>query len=329
MSITYTNEHGIPLALAAWLLHDEYDYVQDPRYFSVTTLMKPVRQIILAARAKAVQRTKDLSECIASSLGSAYHTGVENAWTNGNHVKPLRAMGYSEEEINSILINPTDDQLAENPDAPTIYVEQRTIRTVGDYRIGGKFDIVMFGEVQDNKSTSVYTYLLGGKDDDYILQGSLYRWLNPKKINASTIQINFLFTDWKKADSLSRPDYPKTRIATKSYQLIPIVEVEVWVRNKLNEISRYWDAPEEEIPHCTDSDLWLSDPQFRYYADSTITDPSVRSTKNFTSLAEATQYQREKGKGVVLPAPRIAKRCSFCDGFPLCTQKDSLNHDRP
>ena len=40
-SIEYTNDHNIPLAMAVWLMHDDYDYIHDPKYISVTTLMKP------------------------------------------------------------------------------------------------------------------------------------------------------------------------------------------------------------------------------------------------------------------------------------------------
>ncbi len=324
-SIEYTNEHNIPLAMAVWLMHDDYDYIHDPKYISVTTLMKPVRQIILAARAKGTMKKKDLSESIASSLGSAIHAGVEKAWSNGNHVNALKRMGYSDEEISLVRINPDPASLA--PGQSAIYIEQRAFRDIAGYRIGGKFDLTVFGQVQDTKSTSVYTYLLGGKDDDYIMQGSLYRWLNPDKIFADTIQINFLFTDWKKSDAASRPDYPKCRMATSTYPLMSREEVEVWVLNKLRLISQYWDADEADIPECSEADLWMTDPSFRYYSNPATAAAGGRSTKNFTSLAEAMAHQTAAGKGVVVPAPRTAKRCSYCDGFPICTQKDSLNHD--
>lgn len=325
-NIDYTNDHEIPLSMAVWLLHDEYDHIHDPKYFSVTTLMKPVRQIILAARAKGMMKTKDLSECIASALGSTIHAGVEKAWTNRNFEKPLRRMGHSEEEIAAVRVNPTDEELEDRNILP-IYVEQRSFKNVAGFKIGGKFDLVVFGQVQDTKSTSVYTYLLGGKDADYILQGSLYRWLNPDKITKDSIQINFLFTDWKKSDAKTNPDYPKCRIATSTYKLIPVPEVEIWVRNKLAMIAKYWDTPEEDIPHCTEEELWMTDPSFRYYSNPATAAAGGRSTKNFTNLSEAMAHQQAAGKGVVIPAPRTAKRCSFCDGFAVCTQKDSLNHD--
>lgn len=324
--IDYTNEHNIPLSMAVWLLHDEYDYIHDPKYFSVTTLMKPVRQIILAARAKMLTKKKDLSECIASALGSTIHAGVEVAWSNRNFEKPLLRMGHTQEEVAAIRVNPTDEEVASGNILP-IYVEQRSFKNVAGYRVGGKFDLIVIGQVQDTKSTSVYTYLLGGKDNDYILQGSLYRWLNPDKITKDTIQINFLFTDWKKAEAKTNPNYPKCRIATSEYKLIPIPEVEIWVRNKLALISKYWNAEEEDIPHCTDEELWMSEASFRYYSDPAKATAGGRSTKNFSTLSEAMAHQQAAGKGVVIPAPRTAKRCAFCDGFAVCSQKDSLIHD--
>ena len=54
------------------------------------------------------------------------------------------------------------------------------------------------GKVQDFKSTSVYTYLNQTNKDKYILQGSIYRWLNEDTITRDTMDIHFIFTDWNK-----------------------------------------------------------------------------------------------------------------------------------
>ena len=45
-----TNNHGISLPLAVWLLHDDYDYVKDENYISATSLLKSTKQIILSKR---------------------------------------------------------------------------------------------------------------------------------------------------------------------------------------------------------------------------------------------------------------------------------------
>jgi hypothetical protein len=99
-----------------------------------------------------------------------------------------------------------------------------------------------------------------------------------------------------------------------------IQETEAWVRWKLTQVMKYMDAPQEQIPECTDEELWRSDPQYKYYSDPTKT--SGRSTRNFETLAEANQFRAEKGKGVVITVPGEVKRCSYCDAYDACSQKN-------
>lgn len=72
----------------------------------------------------------------------------------------------------------------------------------------GKFDIVTEGLLQDVKSTSTYTWVKGGRDEEHRLQGSMYRWLHDDKITEDVIRINYIFTDWMKALATSQENYP-------------------------------------------------------------------------------------------------------------------------
>ena len=68
-----TNEQDIALPMAIWLLNDEYDYIDNPNYISVTTLMKPIKQIVLAQRVPAEKKEFDIADLIASRMGTALH----------------------------------------------------------------------------------------------------------------------------------------------------------------------------------------------------------------------------------------------------------------
>lgn len=319
-----TNNNNIDLTLAVWLLHDEYDYIDKPNYISATTLMKPLRQIVLPMRVPPEQRTMDISDLIASSMGTALHDSIEKAWTS-NPWRALKILGYPESVIKRVRINPTDAELQANPDTIPVYLEQRAFKEVTvngtTYTIGGKFDLVMEGVVQDNKSTSVYTWIHGGKDDDYSLQGSIYKWLNPDKILDDIIRINFIFTDWKKMDAARDPSYPQQRVAAKDVPLRSIADTDTWVRNKLALVNQHMNTPEDQLPECTDEELWRSDPKYKYYADPAKT--SGRSTKNFDSLPEAKVFmnQEKGGKGVIITVPGEVKRCSYCSAYEVCTQR--------
>jgi hypothetical protein len=317
-----TNNSDISLALAVWILHDEYDYINDANYISATKLMRPIRHLVLPHRIPEAQRqAPDVDEFIASALGKSLHDSIEKAWTHG-YARALRLMGYPDDVIAHVRINP------ETVDEGTIpiYLEQRARREITvagrTYVVGGKFDMVMEGIVMDNKSTTTYAWTNGGKDDDYRLQGSIYRWLNPDKITEDFIRINFIFTDWQKFLAKANPRYPQKRVQHRDIPLLSIAETEAWIRWKLEQVHKYMALPEDQIPECTDDELWRSDPKFKYYSDPTKT--AGKSTKNFDTLAEANQFWRvdKAGKGIVITVPGEVKRCGYCDAYDACTQKN-------
>jgi hypothetical protein len=321
-----TNEHGISLAMQVWLLHDEYDYQQMENYISVTSLMKPIRQIILPRRIPLEGRVLDVSELASRALGTALHDSIEKAWTN-DHVrtKSLIRLGYPKHVAERVRINPTDELLKEMPDCIPIYLEQRAFKKITingkTYTVGGKFDMVAEGIVHDNKSTSAYTWVHGGRDDEHKMQGSLYRWLNPEKITEDFIRIEYIFTDWQKSLAKTNPKYPQQRMANKDIPLDSIIVTDRWVKDKLVLVDKLMEAPESELPECTPDELWMSDPKYKYYADPAKT--AGRSTKNFDSLAEARKHIAEKGgKGIIITEPGQPKRCEYCDAFDACKQKD-------
>lgn len=320
----FTNTKDVPLALAVWLLADNYDYQQDADYISATTLMKPIRQIILPQRIKEQSVLPDVSDRIASSMGNSLHDSIEKAWKFG-YPTALAKLGYPKDVIQRVMINPTEDELAAATDPIPVYIEQRAFQQVGNWKVGGKFDIIIDGVLHDNKSTSAFVWLYGTRDEEHSLQGSLYRWLNPKKVTEDFIRINYIFTDWSKATARTNPDYPQNRLLVKDIPMMGIPETQYWVTSKLSQISRFMNAPENEIPECTDKELWLPAPVFKYYSDPAKTDG--RSTKNFKTAPEANNFKATKGKGVVIPIIGSPKRCGYCDAFDACTQKDRYKHD--
>lgn len=314
-----TNNSGISLTLAVWLVNDDYDYINTPNYISATRLMKPIRQIVLAKRVPPEMRQIDVEDRIATALGTALHDSIEKAWVK-NYKSNLKQLGYPESVINRVLINPTDEELAAVDDPIPVYLEQRATRELNGYTIGGKFDLVADGMVQDNKSTSAYTWVHGGRDEEHQLQGSIYRWLNPKKITEDFIRINYIFTDWQKSSAKSNPKYPQKRVEHKDIPLLTEKETEKWISTRIRLIETYMDAEESQIPECTDKELWRSEPAYKYYSDPTKT--SGRSTKNFDKLSDAKAFMSEKGnKGIVITVPGEPKRCGYCDVAEICSQR--------
>ena len=319
-----TNEHGISLPLAVWLLHDDYDYIQEPNYISATNLLKSTRQLVLSQRVLDSDKEMDISFFIASRFGNAIHDSIEKAWKVSGPTA-MRKLGYPEQVFQKIAVNPDPHYLELNPDCIPVWIEQRVVRETTvkgtTFKIGGKFDMVLDGRLFDTKTTSVYSYLLGRKDADYAMQGGIYRWLNPELITSDHVYIQFIFTDWQKMMARRDPDYPQTRALEYPVKLPSMEEVEQFISHKLAQLIKYQDAADEAIPFCTDKELWRTETSYKYYADPAKT---IRATKNFTDKAEAHAYMASKGgKGVIMAVPGEVKACDYCPAFPVCKQKDN------
>ena len=192
MALEYTNKNNVSLALAVFLMYDDYDYDERPNSISATGLIRPLRQLVLSKQNAALSKTVDIADLVFTRMGSAIHKGCEEAWTDPENVKnALKVLGASEDAVNSIKINPAYVKHGETP----VYVEQRAEKEILDFVISGKYDLVLDGTLNDYKSTSVWAYIFDSNADRYIKQGSIYKWLSPYKIISYYININYIFTD--------------------------------------------------------------------------------------------------------------------------------------
>lgn len=315
----YANVSDVPLSLAVFLASDSYDYNTDINTISATTLLKPLRQLILGSRVPTEDASVDLIGMLSSRMGAAIHDGIERAWKTNHHLA-MEALGIPKRVRDMVVINPEPG--TDLTDKIPVYLEVRSEKKIGKWTVTGKFDFVGDGRVEDFKSTSVWSAISGNKDQDYIYQGSIYRWLRPDIITKDQMAIQWLFTDWSASQARQDPSYPQSRHQQKIFDLLPVNQIDAFIRRKLELIEQYWDAPERDIPYCTDEELWRSDPVFKYYKNPQKTQ---RSTKNYESIQEARIRFIEDGSvGLIKEVPGQVKACKYCPGFSLCTQKDEL-----
>lgn len=322
MNAQFSNVSEVPLALAVFLASDFYDANPDENTISATTLLKPLRQVILPSRIAPGDGLVNLADMMANRMGAAIHDGIEKAWVT-NHVPAMQALGLPQRVIDRVQVNPTAAELKD--DSIPVYMEQRLSRQFGKWTVTGKFDFVGEGMVQDFKSTSVWTYLNQVNAGKWTEQGSIYRWLDPKLIHQDVMEIHYIFTDWKKAMSFSDPKYPPKRFHTQRFNLMSLQETQNYISKKLALIDEYWDADETDLPPCTDEELWRSEPRFKYYKSGDIN--AKRSTKNFDSRQEAVIWMTGPsggGAGAIKEVPGQVMACKYCPAFAACTQKNDL-----
>jgi len=325
----YTNKNNYGMSIAVWLASDTYDqHIGEKPYISATALLKPIRIIVLSKRIAAMAGTDiavepmDIDRLVASSMGTALHDNIETAWKQ-NYRQGLRNLGIDSNTINLVRINPTDLELSQYPDTIPVYIEQRVTKEINGYIIGGKYDFIGDGTLEDFKSMGVYSFLKGDKDDEQRKQGSIYRWLNPDIIKKDYMLIQHLLTDWSKLDAMIKKGkgYPQKRIMSKKLQLMSLEDTEAWILDRLNTIISLDHVPEAELPECTKEELWQDDTIYKYYKNPLST---KRSTGNYDNSTEAFARLHTDGDvGIVKEIHGKIKRCGYCPAFEICTQKDA------
>lgn len=315
----FTNNSNLPLSLAVFLAHDEYPEHREG-VISATGLLKPVKQIILGMQvAKAsAGSTTDISSRIASSFGTAVHNGMEAAWISDRLPETLASLGYPPGMIKLVRVNPTDVQLEEDEDIIPIYTEFRTEKEFCGWTISGEFDMVADGRVRDLKTTGTYGFMKSTNDDKYIKQGSIYRWLNPKKITDDVMAIDFVFTDWSGMQAKIQADkYPQQRMMEKLYTLMTYDETNDFIKNKLSQIDSLRFAPQSEMPRCTNDELWVDPSRWKYYKKI----GAKRATRVYDTNTEAMAHFTKDGSiGIVMEHKGEVKACRYCEAVSTCNQ---------
>jgi hypothetical protein len=308
----YSNKHNLPLSLAVMLATDSYEHSSEPKTISVTSLLSSVRAIVLGSRIPTTEATIDISQLLASRLGTALHDSLEAAWLNPKLPEVLASLGLPQSFIKRVRVNPeVHDEAMFN-----IYLEHRTKKELNGWVISGQYDMVIDGCVNDLKSTGTFAWGKDAKEHDYIAQMSIYKWLNPDKILDDTGNVLFWFKDWNKNYAYGSKPYPAQPIVEQPLQLWSEYATEDFIESKLDLLDEYWDKPEAELPQCTKAELWQGESTFKYFGKA----DAVKASKVFTTSHEALSHQLSKGKGYVKEFPSIPTKCMWCNAASKCSQ---------
>jgi hypothetical protein len=323
----YTNNTGLSLFAQVFLGTDYYS--RGNADVSVTTLIKPTRQVILAGRVPPGDLIIDVEAQIANRIGAAIHDGHERAWKRPIEEvrKTLMELGSPPRVASKVLVNPSQEEIDAVPGCIPCYTEVRFFKRIAGVMVSGQADFIGGGVVEDLKNTGSFKYM-NTDGEDYVKQGSMYKLLAPHIITKDHMNVTFNITDWSRMMSrtLGAKGYPPHRMLTKRYELWDAGTTEEWAGERIRLLQEYDQAPETDIPPCTDKELWRGDDQYKYYkkaADAHI--PGKRSTKNFDTEREASErFHADGGTGFIKKVPGQVKACLYCAGFSACTQKDAL-----
>lgn len=315
-----TNKHKLSLPLAILFAHSDYDHDDRDNVISATALLKPVKSIALAIQNKDLKREMDLADNIPSVFGSAVHAFAEKGWSNRETLKfALDALGIAKEVQDRIVINPKDGE-ALPEDAIPFYIERRGERQVSGWTVRGKFDQCINGKLSDYKTCSVWSTIFDSNREDYILQGSIYRWIHQPIVTADNVSIEKIYTDWSASKARADRNYPQLRVGSSDYPLMSITDTEKWIIDRLHAIDTALKQKQDQMPLCTDEELWATPSKYKYYKKPGAT----KATKVYDNLGEAQGRLASEGCGEVKTFPGQVKRCGYCPVQPICDQSKGL-----
>ena len=130
------------------------------------------------------------------------------------------------------------------------------------YTLSGIIDLYNeeLQQVGDYKTCTLFKVMF--KDyDDWKKQGLTYGWLL-RKFNLPCKKAVFyaIMKDWTKGKTF-KPNYPKLPIAVIEFNFTDddFDMIDKFIYNKMEELRKAEELPDEELPECTPEEMWRAD----------------------------------------------------------------------
>lgn len=274
-----TNKENLPLPFLR-MAEETYEY--KPKRYSVTTLLKPTREILLNRRYHT-DIEQDCSDMIWLLFGKAVHSVLEQ---------------YSEGE----------SEFAE---------EKLAVTLENGYTVSGIIDLYDIDkkEVVDYKTASVWKAIYRDYDD-WKRQGLMYAWLLRKNgLPCEKIVFYAILKDWNKTKAKVETDYPKLPIVKVEFSVEDLDEIDNYIRAKIDEIIFYEDKPDSELPLCAPEDRWHDKDTF-----AVMKNGRKSALRVFNSMEEAETWKAENSGDFIETRLGADKKC--IDYCLCCTKCD-------
>lgn len=215
-----TNKNNLPNAFVN-IANEQRDIVD--KHYSVTTLLKGTREVLLTRRYKNTLET-DVSDMIWAIWGTAVHYVLEQA----------------------------DDKNM---------VELRLKQEIKDgYYLTGRCDLYNKEEftIEDYKTASVWK-IVNDDLEDWRKQGMMYAWLAIKMgWHVEKIKFHALLKDWSPSKAKRGGNYPQSAIITKEWKVsaLDLLDIEEFIKEKFDDLIANEDSLDTELPLCSKEERW-------------------------------------------------------------------------
>lgn len=280
-----TNSLGLPQPFVSAATR-EYSYT--PKRYSVTALLKGVRESILQRRHDA-EIEQDVADMAWLIFGTAVHSVLEAA-------------------------QETDTQLKEN---------KIVVPLPNGYELSGIFDLYddATGTVTDYKTGTVWKVVY---DDwaDYRKQTLLYCWmLRQIGFDAHAGEMVMLLKDHSKTKAAIDPSYPQYPIFVKRWEFSDseIGEAGEWIESRFLELEAAEALPDDELPLCTPDERWAKPSKWAVTKKGNKRAAKLHDTEA-DAIADAERRAANEGKEYTVEhRPGEDGKClKYCSAKEFC-----------
>lgn len=278
-----TNKYGLPSQFYELC---KSDHKTKDKVYSVTTIMKDVKEIMLSRRYGDVVE-QDCSDMVWLVLGSAVHKALEDS-------------------------KESDDELKET------YFQ---IDVGNGYKLSGLQDLYSESEkkIIDWKTASVNKVLFNDWKD-YKLQITIYAWcFKQLGFEVEQGEIVAILKDYNLRESKLNKDYPKCPVYVVNFKITDedMAEVERYIKNKFKQIQEAEKLADNLIQECSDEARWYTGTTYAVMKDYT----SKRAVRVFQTRKEAVDYCSYKKDNYIIVRRQGENR--KCENY--CLYKDYCN----
>ena len=276
-----TNKMGLPKSFVEMATRD-YEY--KPKQYSVTSLLKGVRETILQRRYHH-EIEEDVADMIWMLWGQAVHHILEQ--------------------------QPEEDcELKE---------EYLKVHITDGYYLTGLFDLYNNeeGKVTDYKTASVWKVI---HDDfkEWRKQLLIYCWMMRKSgFEANKGEVVAILKDHSKSKAERDKDYPQHPVFKKAWEFTDyeFEEIEEWILDKFLEIKKAEEMPDNELPICTPEERWAEPETFAVKKKG-----RKSALRVLNSYEDAEDWMQNTGKGEYIEhRPGKDKKCpNYCSVAEFC-----------
>lgn len=276
-----TNELNLPQAFVQMAQRDEYETANNE--YRVTSLLKGIRETELERR-HSHEIKRDVSDMVWLLFGTATHSILERQKEGDREIKETRL----KMEMDGIVLSGQFDLYSEE--------EER----ITDYKTASVWKII-YGNYEDwRRQLLIYAYML--RDAGFpVKRGRVVAFLK----------------DHSKRDAKVKAGYPKLPVQPVDFTFSErdFQEIEVWLKEKIAEVKRARELPDDRLPLCTQEERFNSGDKYAVMKKGRKT-----ALRVLDSQEEAEQWMASNGGDSIEIRPGEDKKCQdYCAAKEFCS----------